>query len=527
MGGDDALARERARAEALEARLQKAEERLEALNRIGIALSAECDVDALLATILTEARRFTGSEGGSLYLLEEGPEGPRLRFKLAENVAVRVALAERTVPADEMSLAGWTAVHGLPLRLTDAYALPKDAPFRHNDAFDRSTGYRTRSVLVVPMKDHRGELVGVLQLVNRKSPETGADEAYPEDLVPLVLSVATQAAVLLKANQLTASIRKLFEDFARAAIFAVEQRDPATAGHSHRVAALAEALARLVDRATDGPYASIAWSKEDLREIRTAALLHDFGKITVPEWVLIKPKKLEEMTLLRIRDRFDFALEAGDAEEMRRLLERLAGRGGTVSEEDLKTLEEAASERAADLERAFEVIREANEPTALPEERATPLRALLARTFRDRRGRMASLLAPEEFRFLAIPQGSLAPEERTAIEGHVSQSWRFLSSIPWTPDLARIPDIVYGHHEKLDGSGYPRRIGAPEIPVATRVLTVCDIYDALTAFDRPYRKAVAAERALGILEEEARRGLLDPWLVETFIAQKVWSVLGP
>ncbi|MFI5180580.1 MAG: HD-GYP domain-containing protein [Thermoanaerobaculia bacterium] len=527
MSGDDALAREHERAEALEARLQKAEERLAALNRIGIALSAERDVDALLATILTEARRFTGSEAGSLYLLEDGPERRRLRFKVAQNDAVRVALAERTVPADETSLAGWTAVHGLPLRLADAYAIPKGAPFRHNVAFDRSTGYRTRSVLVVPMKEHRGELVGVLQLMNRKGPERGADETYPEDLVPLVLSLATQAAVLLKANQLTASIRRLFEDFAQAAIFAVEQRDPTTAGHSHRVAALTEALARLVDRATDGPYASVAWSKEDLREIRTAALLHDFGKIAVPERVLVKPKKLEEWALLRIRDRFDFALETADAEEMRRLLGRLAAEGGTVSPGDLEALEETARERSAGLERAFEEIREANEPTVLPEERATRLRTLLARTFRDRQGRTAPLLDPEEFRFLAISQGSLAPDERAAIEEHVSQSWRFLSSIPWTADLARVPDIVYGHHEKLDGSGYPRRVGAPEILVATRVLTVCDIYDALTAADRPYKKAVAAEGALRILEDEARRGLLDRWLVETFVAEKVWSVLGP
>jgi HD-GYP domain-containing protein (c-di-GMP phosphodiesterase class II) len=527
MSGDDPLFRERAHADALEARLRQAEERLAALNRIGIALSAERDVDALLTTILTEARRFTGSEGGSLYLLEEGPGGRRLRFKVAQNDAVRVALAERTVPADETSLAGWAAVHGLPLRLADAYTLPKDAPFRHNDAFDRSTGYRTRSVLVVPMKDHRGEHVGVLQLVNRKGPESGADEAYPEDLVPLVLSLATQAAVLLKANQLTASIRKLFEDFAQASIFAVEQRDPTTAGHSHRVASLSETLARLVDRATEGPYASVAWSKEDLREIRTAALLHDFGKIAVPERVLVKPKKLEASELLRIRDRFDFVLEAGDAEEMRRLLGRLAERGGTVSEEDLRALDEAARERAVELERTFEAIREANEPTVLPEERATRLRTLLAHSFRDRRGRTAPLLEPEEFRFLAISQGSLAPEEREAVEEHVAQSWRFLSSIPWTPDLARVPDIAYGHHEKLDGSGYPRSVKAPEISVATRVLTVCDIFDALTASDRPYKKAVGAEKALRILEDEARRGLLDRWLVETFIAEKVWSVLGP
>ena len=521
------LGRDRARAEALEAKLKQAEERLAALNRIGIALSAERDVDALLTKILTEARRFSESEAGSLYLLEDHPDGRRLRFKLAQNEAVPFSFAERTVAADERSLAGWVALHGVPLLLADAYAIPEGSPFRHNDAFDRATGFRTRDVLVVPMKDHRGELVGVLQLMNRKRPPDGPEASYPEDLVPLVLSLATQAAVCLKANRLTASIRKLFEDFAQAAIFAVEERDPTTAGHSHRVAELTDTLARLVDRAADGPYANVTYTREELHEIRTAALLHDFGKIAVPERVLVKAKKLEESDLIRIRDRFDFVLEAEEAEELRVLLRRLAATGGTITEDDLRAVERGSRERAAELEEAFDAIRHANEPTILPDERTARLHSLLSRTWRDRRGRTSPLLLPEEFRFLSIPQGSLSPEERVSIESHVSQTWRFLSSIPWTPDLARVPDIAYGHHERLNGSGYPRKIGEPEIPVATRVLTVCDIYDALTASDRPYKKAVARDAALGILESEAKRGHVDRWLVETFVSEKVWVAIGP
>jgi hypothetical protein len=197
-----------------------------------------------------------------------------------------------------------------------------------------------------------------------------------------------------------------------------------------------------------------------------------------------------------------------------------------VTPAELAALEVASLEREAELEELFEAIRRVNEPTVLRAEKAERLRSLLARTWRDRRGRTATLLLPEEFRFLAIAQGSLSPEERRAIESHVSQTWRFLSSIPWTTDLARVPDIAYGHHEKLDGSGYPRRIAEPEIPVATRALTVCDIYDALTASDRPYKKAVALEAALGILEEEAQGGRVDRWLVKTFIAEKIWRTLG-
>jgi HD-GYP domain-containing protein (c-di-GMP phosphodiesterase class II) len=511
----------------LEERLLKAEERIAALNRIGIALSAERDLEKLLETILTESRRFSDSEAGSLYLVEDAPEGRRLRFKLAQNDAVSFAFSERTVPVNEGSLAGWVAVHGEPLVLEDAYALPKGAPYRHNDAFDVATGFRTRAMLVVPMRDHRGELVGVLQLMNRRGRAPGAHEPYPDDLVPLLLSLATQAAVCLKANNLTASIRKLFEDFARAAIVAVEQRDPTTAGHSNRVSTLSVALAGIVDRAADGPYAAVTFSREELREIGTAALLHDFGKISIPERVLVKAKKLSEEGLGKIRDRFDFSLASEEAREARALLERRAREGGAVTAGDLEAIDTAAAARARDLEALFEEIVAANEPTVLPKDARGRLESLLARAYRDRRGRDTTLLLPEEFRLLSITQGSLSEDERRAVESHVSHTWRFLSTIPWTADLARVPEIAYAHHEKLDGTGYPRGLNRESIPPAVRALTVCDVYDALTASDRPYKKAVPPNAALGILEGEARRDRLDSWMVAAFIEGKVWTSLAP
>ena len=509
----------------LEERLRQAEDRIAALNRIGIALSAERDLEKLLETILTESRRFSGSEAGSLYLVEDAPGSERrLRFKLAQNDAVSFAFEELTMPVDEASLAGWVAVNGEPIVLADAHEIPAGAPFRHNHAFDEATGFRTRAMLVVPMKDHRGGLVGVLQLMNRLGP--AGPEPYPEDLVPLVLSLATQAAVCLKANQLTASIRRLFEDFAQAAIVAVEQRDPTTAGHSNRVAALTVELSGFVDRAGDGPYADVAFSREEMREIFTAALLHDFGKISIPERVLVKAKKIETDGLQRIRDRFDYVLASTEAEDARALLERLLREGRPVAKHDLAALAEAAGARSRELEAAFEEVAAANEPTMLPKDARGALERLVARTWRDRRGRTGTLLLPEEFRFLSIAQGSLSPEERLDVESHVTHTWRFLSTIPWTPDLARVPQIAYAHHEKLDGSGYPRRVGPQDIPPAARALTVCDIYDALTASDRPYKKAMPHGRALEVLEAEASGNKLDRWMVKTFIEGRVWLALG-
>ncbi len=510
----------------LKDRLLKAEERIAALNRIGIALSAERDLEKLLETILTESRRFSDSEAGSLYLVEDSPEGRRLRFKLAQNDAVSFAFSERTVRVNEESLAGWVAVHGEPLVLEDAYALPKGAPYRHNDEFDVATGFRTRAMLVVPMKDHRGELVGVLQLMNRRGRSAGEYEPYPADLVPLLLSLATQAAVCLKANNLTMSIRKLFEDFARAAIVAVEQRDPTTAGHSNRVSTLSVTLASLVDRAADGPYAAVTFSREELREIGTAALLHDFGKISIPERVLVKAKKLSEEGLGKIRDRFDFSLASEEARDARALLERRAREGTAVTAADLEALDAAAAARARDLQDLFEEIVSANEPTVLPRDARGRLEPLLTRMIRDRRGRETTLLLPEEFRLLSITQGSLSDDERRSVESHVSHTWRFLSTIPWTPDLARVPEIAYAHHEKLDGTGYPRGLDREGIPPAVRALTVCDVYDALTASDRPYKKAVPRDAALGILEGEAKRDRLDSWMVAAFIEGKVWTSLA-
>ena len=519
------VAAARASSAALARRLSDAEERVAALNKIGIALSAERDLDRLLEKILTESRRFTGSEAGSLYLLEEGPHGQRLRFKLAQNDAVRFAFSERTMPVDDASLAGYVAGHGEPVNLEDAYAVPDGAPYRHNTAFDEQTGWRTRAMLVVPMSDHTGALVGVLQLMNRRLPD-GSFAPYPADLVPLLLSLATQAAVSVKANQLTASIRRLFEDFARASIMAVELRDPTTAGHSNRVADFCVGLAKVVDRASDGPYASATFSREELRELRTAALLHDFGKISIPERVLVKAKKLDEDALLRIRDRFDFALEAEDAAEYRNLLATLLEAGVAPSPEDLRLLDLSRSERAQELDDLFEEVRRANEPTVLPEESGGTLRSLLTRSYRDRRGVVTPLLSDTEFQLLSIRKGSLSFEERTQIESHVSHTYRFLSSIPWTPDLARIPEIAHAHHEKLDGTGYPRGLRAERIPLPSRIMTVCDIYDALTAADRPYKRAVPREKALRILEDEGRTGVLDPWLVSVFVSERIWLPAG-
>jgi HD-GYP domain-containing protein (c-di-GMP phosphodiesterase class II) len=513
----------RADALALSARAVAAEERIAALNAIGIALSAERDLDRLLDLILTESRRFTGSLAGSLYLLEDSETGPQLRFTQAHNDAVEFAFTALTMPVTDASLAGYVTRHSTPVVLEDAYEIPDSRPYRFNASFDEMTGFRTRAMVIVPMLDHQGATVGVLQLMNPVD-EHGSPTAYPEDLVPLLSSLATQAAVAIRANQLTADMRRLFEDFASAAVAAVEMRDPSTAGHSHRVADYSVELAKVVDSMRDGPYRQAEFSRDQLKELQTAALLHDFGKIGVPERVLVKAKKLEDYELQRIRERFDYALESRESADYLAFLNELASAGRAPSAEDLLMLERARALRAAELEALFDEVLRANEPTVLSEESGSALTSLLNSEYKTRRGESSPLLHGYEFGLLSIPRGSLSNEERLQIEQHVTHTFTFLSTIPWTPELAAIPQIAAAHHEKLNGSGYPLGLAAADIPVQSKILAVCDIFDALTASDRPYKKAVPLEKSLSILTEEASRGVIDADIVEAFIGARAWMV---
>jgi len=410
------------------------------------------------------------------------------------------------------------------LNLADVTQLPAGAPYGFDAAFDRKHGYRTRSMLTVPMQTPQGRTIGVLQLLNRKirvAPGAGITAVIRVEVVPfgaesvdLARSLAAQAAVAVENRRLTERVRKLFEDFVGASITAIEQRDPTTAGHSERVAMLTVGLAELADRAAEGPYASFRMSRDELRELQYAAVLHDFGKVAVREEVLVKARKLPLRARELIRARVDQAILSAAAEVW-----ESAARNGRPARDVASDL----AGRMAELERAWETVRRADEPTVLPEEAGAEVERLRDLSYRDASGRVRALVEPEEVALLSIPQGSLSPRERLEIESHVSQTYRFLSRIPWTDDLSRVPEWAYAHHEKLDGSGYPRGLVATSLPTPVRMLTISDIYDALAARDRPYKKAVASARALDILRAQARQGLLDADLLALFIEGKVYE----
>ena len=526
---------------------------LEELNRVGIALSQTRDVEHLLDLILRKAREITGADAGSLYLAEQAGgnaygsspnvvnrsgHARQLRFRLTQNDSVQFPYTEHTLPLTESSMAGYCALHGEVIELADAYRIPKSRPFHFNSSFDEQAGYRTRSLITLPMKNGKGEVLGVLQLINcKRHPQARLTDAnavrryvhpFPERAVRLGLSLASQAAVAYENSQLYRDIENLFDGFVNAAVKAIEQRDPTTSGHSQRVCEMTLALAEAVDRELLGPYSDLHFSREQMKELRYAALLHDFGKVGVREEVLIKAKKLYPLQFSRLLDRFDYIRRDIEARIAEQKVELLLGRFRKEAEARarLKLLDDEASRLLRELDRYEEFITRANEPTILPSSEFELLAEISQKSYRDPRGVERPYVTSEEIRYLSIPRGSLDKNERLQIESHVTHSFNFLAQIPWTPEYRSIPEIARAHHEKLNGRGYPIGLTSVEIPVQAKMMTICDIFDALWASDRPYKRAVPTDRALEILKLCVRDEEIDPELFRLFLEAQVYRLVS-
>ncbi|HKB33707.1 MAG TPA: HD domain-containing phosphohydrolase [Candidatus Dormibacteraeota bacterium] len=501
------------------------------LNRIGIALSAERDIERLQSFILTSMRQLTHADGASLWLKSDDEGGAKLFLASSQNHSIdKSTYSAFKVPVDEKTVVGYTVSVGASQIYDDAYNPPPGKPVG-GKSFDAQFGYRTKSMLTVPMRDYNNEVVGAVQLINAKrrletrltkeNVEQEVVSFHPDD-VEMIESIASQAAVALDNKNLLKDIEDLFDQFVTASVYAIEQRDPSTAGHSGRVEALTSKLADEVTRIEVGKYRDVIFSKDQLKELRYACLLHDFGKIGVREDILVKEKKLFPFQLDLIQWRFD------SVERWAQLRAELEAKQG--SGVDAAKVAEIERRLEAELEKYrmwFEAIAVANEPSVLPEDKASTLSDMKGHDFPDVSGRVHHLIAPQEFHFLSIQKGTLTNEERKEIESHVAKSHDFLSKIQWTklsPLMGNIPEFAWGHHEKLDGSGYPRGLRGSEIPTQTRMMTISDIYDALTARDRPYKPAVPTSAALDILNAEAGRGQLDADLLDVFIAKRVYDV---
>ena len=499
------------------------------LNRIGIALSAEKDIGRLQSFILTTMRQLTHADGASLWLRTEEEGMPKLFLASSQNDSIdKSTYSAFTVPVDERTVVGYTVSTGKSQIYEDAYNPPSGKPVG-GKTFDAQFGYRTKSMLTVPMRDYNDNVVGAVQLINAKrrfesrltldNVDTEVVSFQPDD-VEMIESIASQAAVAIDNKSLLDSIQALFDGFVQASVTAIEQRDPSTAGHSGRVEGLTTRLARSVTEIETGKYRDVRLTDDQFTELRYACLLHDFGKVGVREHILIKAKKLVPGQLEVIQARFEFIERSVQMKYASEKLEALrAGKNGSALDE----IDHRLQEELLQLDQWVESVVAANEPTVMPEDKASTIEFLAQQTYYDISGKPHPMLEPQEFRFLSIRKGTLDPQERLEMESHVTHSFHFLTKIPWTPIMKGIPEIAYGHHEKLDGSGYPRGLTGDQIPLQARMMTIADIYDALTAQDRPYKRAVPPDTALDILHDEAREGKLDAELLDVFVTQKIYA----
>lgn len=496
--------------------------RVQQLSGIGRALASERDPERLLDLILTEGRRLANCEAGSLYLIAAEDVTPHLIFKLVQNDVVNPSFEEQILNLTPTSLAGYVALTGEELNIDDAYRIGLDRPYRFNAEFDVKSRFRSQSILVLPMRDHRGEVVGVLQFINRRV--DGAIVPFDEEITELLRAVGSQAAIAIQKNKLITDIRLLFEQFVRASVKAIEQRDPTTSGHSFRVAESTTALFQALPRSGLQRFKDLRVTPQALTELRYAALLHDFGKVGVRESVLVKSHKLAEGRLEVLEHRFELAKERARSRALAEELELLHS-GVTDFPARKRHVRMRLDAELARLDRFFELLVAANDPQATP--RASRwLAELGAMRFSEFDGSEGKLISPDDVEALSITYGSLTAAERREIQRHVTYTRDFLAVLPWPPELARVPLIAAAHHEKLDGSGYPLGLAGDEIPLASRVMTVCDIFDALTAMDRPYKPALSVEAALGILEQETRAGMLDREVVSVFIDSTLYREAG-
>ena len=504
--------------------------RLDQLNAIGAALSSERNIDRLLENILLAAKAITHADGGTLYRVSEDLQS--LRFEIVRTDSLNIAYGGTTgepisakfpdlplyrddgEPNNSM-IAAYSAIHAESVNIADAYT-EAGFDFSGTRKFDQMTGYRSQSFLSVPMKNHENEIIGVLQLINAIDPQTGTVQVFSTADQRLAESLASQAAVALTNRQLISQLEALFESFIHLINLAIDEKSPYTGGHCQRVPSLTMMLAEAADAANDGPLASFSMTDKDRYELKIAGLLHDCGKVTTPVHVVDKATKLQTIfdRIQMVDTRFEVikrdaevamlrAVMAGEPSDSaeRRLQEQLHG-----MDEDRQFLRRAnvggESMKAEDQERVRRISRQYR--------------------WRNTEGREVEFLTAEELENLTIRAGTLTQSERETINYHIVATIKMLESLPWPKHLKRVPEYAGGHHERMDGKGYPKGLKRDEMSIQARIMGIADIFEALTARDRPYKSGMKLSEALRILSNFRDNGHIDPDLFDVFVKQKVY-----
>ena len=510
---------------------------------IGRSLTQVRDLEAILGLILQKAREVTGADAGSVYMVEadkEKPDAQNLRFVLSQNDSIKMESAGFVMPVTSTSIAGASVLRKESFNIEDLYRLdpPKEGNnpwgFVHDKSFDLKIGYETRSMFTVPLVSARNEVIGVIQLINKRQSGVSRLDArapfdsqivpFDKESVEVAHTLASQAGIALENALLYDEVKTLFEGFVHASVSAIESRDPTTSGHSERVAKLTLGLAEAADRLDSGAYADVAFSKDEYKQIEYAALLHDFGKVGVRENVLVKPKKLYPHEKDHIQLRFDYIRQAIRLDQSQKKLKYALESTREDVMKHLGGFDKETEDKLKEMDELIQFIFASNEPTVLEKGGFERIKDIADMKYKDERGDIHPYLKDKEVVSLQIARGTLTQEERVEIESHVVHTTQFLEQIPWGNTFQNIPLIASTHHEKLDGSGYPKGLKDQEIPLPAKMMTISDIYDALTASDRPYKKAVPVEKALTILGYEVKAGKLEKKLLDIFIEADVYKL---
>ncbi|MBV6475032.1 MAG: GAF domain-containing protein [Rhodocyclaceae bacterium] len=508
--------------------------RFEQLNEIGAALSHERDIDKLLEIILVAAKTITHADGGTLYRVTEDERS--LRFEIMRNDSLGIAMGgtsgnpisfpllplrtESGEPNNSM-VAAYAAIHQETVSIADAYQA-EGFDFSGTRKFDERTGYRSQSFLTVPMKNHENAVIGVLQLINAIDPDSGKVTSFSSADQRLAESLASQAAIALTNRQLINQLERLFESFIQLINVAIDEKSPYTGGHCERVPVLTMMLAEAVNDTRQGPLADFGMTDQDRYELRIAGLLHDCGKVTTPVHVVDKATKLQTLfdRIHLVDTRFEVLkrdARIAMLEAKLALREARDARAESALETDLaRTLRQFESDR--DFLRHANIGSEAM--TADDQERVS--RIGKGYQWADIEGRQSSFLTDDEQENLSIRAGTLTQKEREIINYHIVATIKMLEQLPWPKHLRKVPEYAGGHHERMDGKGYPKGLRREQMSVQARVMGIADIFEALTARDRPYKRGKTLSESLEILGKFKLNGHIDPDLFDVFVRQKVY-----
>jgi len=509
-----------------EARIDALLERIDRLTEIGTALSAERDMPKLLERILFGAMRLTHADGGTLYRLQDD----RLHFEILSNVSLGIqmggssgdAMAFEPIPLHDDAgrpnhsmVVSHCVLTGHSVNIEDAYRA-EGFDFSGTRDFDRRTGYRTRSILTFPLKNHEREIIGVLQLINARAGDGDRVLPFGEVDQRLAESLASMAAVALTQQQLLNDLQNLFESFIRMIASAIDDKSPYTGSHCRRIPVLTMMLAEAAHRFDEGPLRDFRIDDEDRYELETAAWLHDCGKVVTPEHVMDKATKLETIhdRIELVESRFEILLRDRELDCLKAIAD-----GGDAAE-----LRRAWARQRRSLEQDLEFLRRINAGGEYMEDAAVDrVRRIAGYRWRDRHGGEQPLLTDDEVRNLCVRKGTLNDEERAVINHHIVATINMLEALPFPKHLARVPEYAGGHHEKMDGSGYPRGLTREQMPVQARIMAIADIFEALTASDRPYKPGKKLSECLRIMHAMKRDRHIDPDLFDIFLKERVYE----